>query len=399
MASSYVGFGFGAIQGGLFLPAVQASKNFDRLVVAEIEPSIVEGVRENNGSFSCNIAHSDRVELVTIEGVEVFNPTVADDREYLVSAIAEAGELGTALPSFHLYDSEPAPVARLLAEGLTRKSKRPDLPPAVVYAAENDSRAATRLEALCWDHAPAGFGDKVVFSETVIPKMCSVVENVARIEEEELIPMFPGASRALLVEAYDRILVEDHIPYGFERGITSFISKKQLDPFAQTKFLGHNAVHAWLGYLAESEKLLLMSQIGQRDDLMRRAMEVFQKEVGPGLIHAHAHIGDPLFSPDGIIDYAKDALQRMVNPFLNDPIERVTRDPIRKLGWEDRLIGGMRLAIEAGLEPVLLAEGTKLALQRAAKETSIDPQDLLIKIWSDEADKEEVESVLAFLIS
>ena len=229
--------------------------------------------------------------------------------------------------------------------------------------------------------------------------MCSVVENVARIEEEELIPMFPGASRALLVEAYDRILVEGHIPYGFERGITSFISKKQLDPFAQTKFLGHNAVHAWLGYLAESEKLLLMSQIGQRDDLMRRAMEVFQKEVGPGLIHAHAHIGDPLFSPDGIIDYAKDALQRMVNPFLNDPIERVTRDPIRKLGWEDRLIGGMRLAIEAGLEPVLLAEGTKLALQRAAKETSIDPQDLLIKIWSDEADKEEVESVLAFLIS
>ena len=84
---------------------------------------------------------------------------------------------------------------------------------------------------------------------------------------------------------------------------------------------------------------------------------------------------------------------------LNDPIERVTRDPIRKLGWEDRLIGGMRLAIEAGLEPVLLAEGTKLALQRAAKETSIDAQDLLIKIWSDEADKEEVESVLAFLIS
>ena len=146
MASSYVGFGFGAIQGGLFLPAVQASKNFDRLVVAEIEPSIVEGVRENNGSFSCNIAHSDRVELVTIEGVEVFNPTVADDREYLVSAIAGAGELGTTLPSFHLYDSEPAPVARLLAEGLTRKSKRPDLPPAVVYAAENDSRAATRLE-------------------------------------------------------------------------------------------------------------------------------------------------------------------------------------------------------------------------------------------------------------
>ena len=142
-----------------------------------------------------------------------------------------------------------------------------------------------------------------------------------------------------------------------------------------------------------------MSQIGKRDDLMRRAMEVFQKEVGPGLIYAHAHIGDPLFSPDGIIEYAKDAIQRMVNPFLNDPIERVTRDPIRKLGWEDRLIGAMRLAMEAGLEPVLLAEGAKLALQRAVKETSLAPQDLLKKIWSEEADKEEVGNILSLLIS
>ena len=59
MAGSYVGFGFGAIQGGLFLPAVQSSGNFDRILVAEIDPIIVEGVRANQGSFSCNIAHDD----------------------------------------------------------------------------------------------------------------------------------------------------------------------------------------------------------------------------------------------------------------------------------------------------------------------------------------------------
>ena len=398
MAGSYVGFGFGAIQGGLFLPAVHSSGNFDRKLVAEIDSVIVEGVRASKGSFSCNIAHDNRVEFITIEGVEVVNPTDADDREILVQAIAEAGEVGSALPSFQLYDQPPAPVARLLAEGLTRKSKRPNLPPTVVYAAENDSRAATRLEALCWDHAPAGFGDKVVFSETVIPKMCSVVEDARRIEEEGLVPMFPGSTRALLVESYDKILVEDHAPAGFERGITSFIPKRQLDPFAQTKFLGHNAVHAWLGYLAESERLLLMSEIGQRDDLMRRALEVFQKEVGPGLIHAHKGSGDPLFTEEGILLYAKDALKRMVNPFLNDPIERVTRDPIRKLGWEDRLIGAMRLAMDAEVKPLLLAEGARIALQRAAKDASLAPKDLLKKIWSQEAPKEEINQIAKLLI-
>ena len=360
---------------------------------------IIEGIRANGGTYSCNIAHDDRVEFITIDGVEVFNPTQADERECLIEAIAQSGEIGSALPSFQMYDLPPAPVARLLAEGLTRKSKRPELPPVVVYAAENDSRAATRLEAQCWDHAPAGFGDKVVFSETVIPKMCTVVQSNGRIEEEGLVPMFPGSSRALLVESYNEILVEEHVPVGFVRGISSFIEKRQLDPFAQTKFLGHNAVHAWLGYLAQSEGMLLMSEVGKRDDLMRRALQIFKKEIGPGLIHAHRQSGDPLFTEQGITTYGKDALKRMVNPFLNDPIERVTRDPVRKLGWEDRLIGAMRLSIEAGVQPVLLAEGARAALARAAQESSTVAEDLLLNVWPREVPPHQTEPILNMLLS
>jgi len=99
------------------------------------------------------------------------------------------------------------------------------------------------------------------------------------------------------------------------------------------------------------------------------------------------------------LEYAKDALQRMVNPFLNDPIERVTRDPIRKLGWEDRLIGAMRLAIDAGVEPLLLSEGAKIALSRASQETDTSPEKVLAKIWSSEASKEETQLVLSLLLS
>ena len=197
----------------------------------------------------------------------------------------------------------------------------------------------------------------------------------------------------------DQIMVEEQAPLGFERGISSFVEKKQLDPFAQTKFLGHNAVHAWLGYLAENEGLLLMSEVGKRDDLMRRALDVFQREVGPGLIHAHVRSGDPLFTSEGINAYAKDALKRMVNPFLNDPIERVTRDPIRKLGWEDRLIGSMRLVIEAGIKPELLAEGARLALARASKESQSSPQKILNHIWSQQVPKEEKEKIFPLLLS
>jgi mannitol-1-phosphate/altronate dehydrogenase len=143
--------------------------------------------------------------------------------------------------------------------------------------------------------------------------------------------------------------------------------------------------------------LMLMSAVGKRDDLMRRALEVFLKEVGPGLIHAHHRTEDPLFTEDGILSYAKDALKRMVNPFLNDPIERITRDPVRKLGWEDRLIGSMRLALDAGVQPLLLAEGAKVALVRASRETDTSPRQLLTKIWSREAGQEETNAVLNLL--
>ena len=87
----------------------------------------------------------------------------------------------------------------------------------------------------------------------------------------------------------------------------------------------------------------------------------------------------------------------MVNPFLNDPIERITRDPVRKLGWEDRLIGSIRLTLDAGVQPLLLAEGTKVALERASRETDTNPRQLLTKIWSREAGEEETNEVLNLL--
>ncbi len=47
----------------------------------------------------------------------------------------------------------------------------------------------------------------------------------------------------------------------------------------------------------------------------------------------------------------------MVRPNLNDLVARVIRDPIRKLGYDDRLYGTMRLALRYGIEPVNLAGG------------------------------------------
>ena len=67
---------------------------------------------------------------------------------------------------------------------------------------------------------------------------------------------------------------------------------------------------------------------------------------------------------------------------LRDPVDRVTRDPARKLGWEDRLLGSMKLARAAGVTPEGLAEGARLALLLACEEMEwSSPGQALDELW------------------
>src|SRR5437868_13608752 len=81
---TYVGFGFGAIQAGLFLYEAFKSGNFGRLVVAEIVPEVVAAIRKADGYFTVNIAHADCVEQARIGPIEIYNPAEPEDRRQLI---------------------------------------------------------------------------------------------------------------------------------------------------------------------------------------------------------------------------------------------------------------------------------------------------------------------------
>jgi mannitol-1-phosphate/altronate dehydrogenase len=92
---------------------------------------------------------------------------------------------------------------------------------------------------------------------------------------------------------------------------------------------------------------------------------------------------DPLFTPDGFKAYVNDLLVRMTNPFLKDAVERVTRDTRRKLGWDDRLIGTMRLALGQGIQPERYVRGAAAAVRLLAVEENSTPAELLDALWKD----------------
>ena len=88
----------------------------------------------------------------------------------------------------------------------------------------------------------------------------------------------------------------------------------------------------------------------------------------------------------------------MTNPYLLDTVERVGRDPARKLGWNDRLVGTMRLALDQGIEPRRYAFGAAAALavlDRSILEQSRPAHTLLDPLWrAASPPQEEREAVM-----
>ena len=64
--------------------------------------------------------------------------------------------------------------------------------------------------------------------------------------------------------------------------------------------------------------------------------------------------------------YMERELRRFKNSLLHDPVERVAKDPLRKLSADDRLIQALELVRNAGLDPYPILLGINAALEYAA---------------------------------
>jgi mannitol-1-phosphate 5-dehydrogenase len=383
----FVGFGFGPIQSGLFVSEAYKSGNFKRIVIAEIDQKLVDAVRANSGRYTVSSAGANGIEISRIEGVEIYNPGNDSDRAKLLEALGQATEICTSLPSVNFFDSGANSVASLIAQGLQHSTA----PATIIYTAENNNHAAEILEEKVKTKLTAPLKHPVQFLNTVIGKMSQVVTNSAEIKAKKLVPIAPGIERAFLVEAFNKILVTKcHIP-GFKPGIEVFIEKEDLLPFEEAKLYGHNAIHATLAYLAAAKGYKKMAELKTDKTLMGIARQAFINESGVALIKKYAKLGDSLFTPAGYTAYADDLLERMTNPYLDDPVDRAARDPQRKLGLKDRIFGTMAVCLEYGVTPEKMAMGAAAGVGYYIKQAGLNPNtscaDALKQIWQNETSK------------
>lgn len=401
MSKTFVGIGFGPIQSGLFLLEAQKSGNFERFVVAEVVPDVVDSIRRGGGEFRVNVAGKHGITTRNVTGVEIYNPNDFRDADRLIAAVSQADEIATALPSVAYFGrGNPSP-ATLLARGIEQKLADHKLPPTIIYAAENHNHAAELLrEAVAAEIASdllLRLDDRVQFLDTVIGKMSGVVVDRGQIEKDGLAAFAPSGESAVLVEEFCQILISAISLPGLQRGIEVFHEKPDLLPFEEAKLYGHNAAHALLGYMAHRREITFIHETATTD-LFTFAGQALLEESGGALCRRHANI-DQLFTVEGWSVYTQDLLTRMVNPYLKDRVDRVIRDPLRKLAWNDRLIGTMRLALQYGISPVRYAAGASAALQLLdAENPHRDITARLDDVWNDTLNSPEERHAIIQLI-
>jgi len=380
----FVGFGFGPIQAGLFVSEAFKSRNFKRMIIAEIDQRLVDAVRANNGRYAVSIAGLEGIEIRQIEGLEIYNPSNDGDRAKLLDALRQASEICTSLPSVNFFDSGQHSVASLIAQGLQSSSA----PATIIYTAENNNHAAEILEEKVKAKLASPLKHQVQFLNTVIGKMSQVVTEAEEIKAKDLNVIAPGIDRAFLVEAFNKILVTQCHIKGFKPGIEVFIEKEDLLPFEEAKLYGHNAIHALLAYLGAAKGYRKMAELKNDAALIQIARKAFIDESGAALTKKYAHLGDTLFTESGFRFYAEDLLGRMTNSFLDDTIERAARDPQRKLGLNDRIFGTMGLCMEYGIVPEKMAMGAAAGVAYFIKQAGLDidtsPADALCHLWQNQ---------------
>lgn len=331
-------FGAGNIGRGFLGPLLHESGYATTFV--DVVDSLVEALNAR-GEYPIRIVDRETVNF-TVRNVSALR---IGDSECVSEALAAADLAATAVGGPVLPGIAPA-----LASGIAKRFVNPQAPPLNIIVCENLIHAGPHLRALvrqCLDPTLHGLlEERAGFVEASIGRMVPVMTPEVRAEDPLLIE----------VEAYCELPVDVDGFRGPVPDIAHMLPLHNFGAYVERKLYVHNAGHAaaaYLGYLKGCEFVWQAVE----DPFIRRVTRGAMSESCLGLSRKH---GVPLAELQA---HAEDLLRRFHNKALGDQVARVAKDPMRKLGPEDRLIGAARMCLQQGVEPVNLCLACAAALR------------------------------------
>jgi mannitol-1-phosphate 5-dehydrogenase len=306
----------------------------------DVQDTLVDALNAR-GEYPLRIV-DDTSTNVTIRNVSAIN---ARDSDGVAEALAGADIAATAV-GVHVM---PA-IAAALASGIARRFERSNAAPLDIIVCENLIGAGPFMRSRV--------------RESLDPRFHNVLESSVGFVEASIGRMVPVLTAELIAE--DPLLIEVEayrdLPVdraGFRGPIPPIVSLQAKDNFGayvERKLFVHNLGHAATAYLGYQRGHSYIWQAIE-DTEVRGIVEGAMAETCLGLYRKH---GMPL---DDLTAHAADLRRRFANKALGDQITRVARDPIRKLGPNDRLIGAVHMCLDQGVPPLNVVKAIRAAIQ------------------------------------
>ena len=286
-------------------------------------------------------AYSKKQRTVVVDG---FTAIATDQRDKVATAIMQASLITTAVGVKNLEAA-----SRLLAEGLGQRFEQNPIP-LDIFLCENMFGAAPLLEKQVTQHLPESIQQwakkNIGFVGTSVARM--VASDSQQRREEPLL---------ITADSYRRLPYDCRASKAGDPGIEGFYPVQHFGAEMVRKLYTHNLGHASLAYLGYLRGYTYIHELFE-DELISSAFENALDETSQALLKRYPDALDP----QEHWHVRRDVRIRFGNPMMEDAIIRVAKDPIRKLGPEDRLIGSARLCLEEGIFPENIARVCGAAL-------------------------------------
>ncbi|UAB73524.1 mannitol-1-phosphate 5-dehydrogenase [Vibrio sp. SCSIO 43132] len=247
-------------------------------------------------------------------------------------------------------------IAKTIATGIAKRFASGNEKPLNIIACENMIRGTTHLKGEVYKyldecmHAKAdelvGFVDSAV--DRIVPPTEAANDDPLEVT----------------VESFSEWIVDEQQFKGEIPDIAGMEKTDDLMAFVERKLFTLNTGHCITAYLGCLKGHRTIREAIEDPDIYKLVKQAM-KESGEVLIRRYG------FDRNLHNAYIEKILGRFANPYLMDEVDRVGRQPIRKLGSNDRLVKPLMGTIEYGTENQALLKGIAAALKYT---NDADPQ-------------------------
>ena len=314
-------FGAGAIGRGLLADMV--TKVGCHIVFVEATKNVAEKLQQVNGYKVSLVGRT--CEQHFIDNYQVFSTT---QEQEIIDAVAESLFMATAVGGVNLEA-----IAPIIAPGLRKRNHALN-----ILVCENWPEA----DSILADALVRRGCEKARF--TCVP--CSV-ERMAKVADNGL---------DIVAESGQSLYVDGKSWTGPRPNIDELLFCDNIEAYYKRKLYTNNAGHVLLAYMGYLAGCNLLYQALEKPEIRRNLMELLDV-ASKALIECYG------FDKNDIQQHVDNlVVWRFSNRRLADTIERIARNPLRKLGREERLVGLADLLTRCKLstEPVARVIGAAL---------------------------------------